>query len=125
MASYGVFTAVCGFEYHGPKGTMAFAPRLTPENFRAAFTGAEGWGTFMQIFDGSSQRAKIEVKWGQLGLKTLTLTPVKPRAKGTATAILDGKKIGLTPRLEDSRMVIDFHERLMLSPQNKLEVVIG
>jgi non-lysosomal glucosylceramidase len=42
MASYGVFTAVCGYEYHGPKGHLGFAPRLTPENCRAAFTAAEG-----------------------------------------------------------------------------------
>jgi non-lysosomal glucosylceramidase len=42
MASYGVFTAVCGYEYHGPKGHPGFAPRLTPENCRAAFTAAEG-----------------------------------------------------------------------------------
>ena len=48
MASYGVYLAACGYEHHGPKGYLAFAPRLTPENFRAAFTAAEGWGTFSQ-----------------------------------------------------------------------------
>ena len=31
MASYGVFLAACGYEYHGPKGVSRFAPRLTPE----------------------------------------------------------------------------------------------
>ena len=44
MASYGVFLAACGFEYHGPKGHLGFAPRLTPEDFRAAFTTAGGLG---------------------------------------------------------------------------------
>jgi len=29
MASYGVFLAACGFEYHGPHGHIGFAPRLT------------------------------------------------------------------------------------------------
>ena len=30
MASYGVFLAACGFEYHGPRGHLGFAPRITP-----------------------------------------------------------------------------------------------
>ena len=30
MASYGVFLAACGYEYHGPKRHLAFAPRLSP-----------------------------------------------------------------------------------------------
>ena len=31
MASYGVFLAACGFEYHGPRGHIGFAPRLVPK----------------------------------------------------------------------------------------------
>jgi hypothetical protein len=46
VASYGVFLAACGYEYHGPKGYLAFAPRVKPENFRAPFTTVEGWGTY-------------------------------------------------------------------------------
>ena len=47
MASYGVFLAACGYEYHGPARRLAFDPRLTPNDFRAAFTTAEGWGVFL------------------------------------------------------------------------------
>ena len=56
MASYGVFLAACGYEYHGPKRHSAFAPRLSPENFRAAFTTAEGWGAFSQKDEAGAQR---------------------------------------------------------------------
>src|SRR5437762_8213515 len=45
MAAYGIFLAACGFEYLGPNAHLAFAPRLTPENFKAAFTPAEAGGT--------------------------------------------------------------------------------
>jgi non-lysosomal glucosylceramidase len=125
MASYGVFIAMSGFEYHGPKGTMAFAPRLTPENFRAAFTAAEGWGTFAQAAEGDALRASLEVKWGKLELKTLALTPIKSGAKGTATATLNGHGIPLSSRLENNRIVIDLNDKLTLSPGQKLEVVIA
>jgi non-lysosomal glucosylceramidase len=104
---------------------MAFAPRLTPENFRSAFTAAEGWGTFAQTHDGSAQHASIEVKWGKLGLKTLTLTPVKPDSNGTVVAKLDGEQVPLTARHEDGRVIIDFHDRLTLAPESKLRIAIG
>jgi len=125
MASYGVYMAACGFEYHGPRGTMAFAPRLKPENFRSAFTAAEGWGTYSQAKKGETLHTSIDVKWGGLGLKTLTLTPLNADAKGTATASLGGKAVPLSARLEDGRVVIDFKERIQLSPQEKLEVEIS
>jgi len=62
MASYGVYLAACGYEYHGPKGHLGFEPRLAPEDFRAAFTAAEGWGTFHQKRDAAGLRAGLEVR---------------------------------------------------------------
>ena len=73
MASYGVFLAACGYEYHGPKGHLGFAPRLSPDDFRAPFTAAEGWGTFEQKRHDGQLSAAIDVKWGRLKLKTLRL----------------------------------------------------
>jgi len=46
MASYGVFLAACGFSYHGPQERLGFAPRLTPAEFKVAFTTAEGPPSF-------------------------------------------------------------------------------
>ncbi len=46
MASYGALIAISGFTYNGPHGAIGFAPRLTPENFKAPFTAAEGWGSY-------------------------------------------------------------------------------
>jgi uncharacterized protein (DUF608 family) len=73
MASWGVYLALCGFEYDGPRGRLAFAPRLTPEKFRAAFTAAEGWGTIAQERDDRVQRNRIEVHSGSLRLESLDL----------------------------------------------------
>jgi hypothetical protein len=71
MAAHGVFLGLCGFEYHGPKAHLGFAPRISPEDFRAAFTAAEGWGTLVQKRQGNAQTSRVEVKWGKLPLKTL------------------------------------------------------
>ena len=73
MASYGTFITACGFEYHGPKGYIKFAPKLTPDHFKAPFTAAEGWGSFVQQKKGHNHKAEIQVKQGKLQLKTVAL----------------------------------------------------
>src|SRR5262249_13798447 len=92
MASYGVFIAVCGFEYHGPKGHIGFGPRLTPENFKAAFTAAEGWGTYTQTIKSGKHTSLIELQWGTLRVRRLSLVP--QMVPNTHAATVDGKVVG-------------------------------
>jgi non-lysosomal glucosylceramidase len=125
MASYGVFTAICGFEYHGPKGTMAFAPRVTPEKFRAAFTGAEGWGAFAQEKRGDRLHAAVELKWGRLGLKSLTLTSPQADRTGNVAATLNGKPLSIQARVEGGRVTVDFKDKLDLVAGQKLELTVA
>lgn len=73
MASYGVFQAVCGFHYHGPKGVLSFDPRLSPESFRAPFVTAEGWGTYSQHFQADAVEFEIQIHYGKLRLRELQL----------------------------------------------------
>jgi hypothetical protein len=83
MAGYGVFLAVCGFSYHGPKGRLGFAPKISPENFAAAFTAAEGWGLYRQRRQSGQQLSTIEIRHGKLRLSVLLLElPAEP-AGGT------------------------------------------
>ena len=77
MASYGTFISACGFTYHGPKGYIGFAPRLTPENFKAPFTVAEGWGTYSQQRDENSFAAQLQIKHGRLTITKLFVEPDK------------------------------------------------
>ena len=117
MASYGVFVAMCGYEHHGPAGHLGFAPRLSPENFKAAFTAAEGWGSFSQKAEGGGMRAEIEVKSGQLRLKTLALASSGKTAKVT----LDGKPVAATLAAENGRALLTMPEIVVKAGQ-KLEV---
>ncbi len=104
MASYGVFLAACGFEYHGPKMHIGFAPKLSPENFKGAFTSAEGWGSFSQKLENGKLQAEIAVRWGKLKVKTIALEGAKgntihvSRAAETLPATLarEGKRVLIT-----------------------------
>jgi uncharacterized protein (DUF608 family) len=121
MASYGVFLATGGFEYHGPRGHLGFSPRLTPENFRTAFTAAEGWGTFAQQAAGSAWTASVEIKWGRLRLKTLSLdAPV-----GNVIAHVAKKEVRITASSVGGRTTLSFHEDLNLGAGEALVLSVA
>lgn len=81
-ASYSLFLAACGFSYNGPAGVIGFAPKLGPENFKAPFTAAEGWGTFEQrMTPGKAWTATIRVAHGTLALKEIRLPWLAPGAR--------------------------------------------
>jgi uncharacterized protein (DUF608 family) len=125
MASYGVFLAACGYEYHGPKGYLAFSPCMTPEDFRAAFTTAEGWGTFQQTRSGGTQREAIEVKWGKLRLRTLAFTLPEHAKPGTASVVVAGKAIPSTHATDGQRIVITLGSEVIVETGQKLEIEIA
>jgi hypothetical protein len=124
MASYGTYLAACGYEYHGPKGHLGFAPRLAPEDFRAAFTAAEGWGTFHQKRDAAGLRAGLEVRWGRLRLRTLVLE----LPEGTKVAAVDiaaaGAPVRATHRVEGGRVTITLGAEAVVPAGQSLEITI-
>jgi non-lysosomal glucosylceramidase len=116
MASYGVYLAACGYTYHGPQGRLGFAPRLTPDAFRCAFTTAEGWGTFA-VADG---QARLELKWGALTLRTLAVP---------ATVAATGARVGDRPvpcrfAREGDQQVATFASPLQLQAGESLVLAV-
>ncbi len=91
MASYGTFISACGFESHGPRGHLGFAPRLTPDDFRAPFTAAGGWGTYRQHRSAGTQSHQLEVKLGQVRVKSFAVE-LAPGAKAGSVAVRHGTK---------------------------------
>ena len=127
MASYGVFLAACGYEYHGPKGHLAFAPKLSPENFRAAFTAAEGWGSFAQKIGKTSMQAEVALKYGALRLQTLALQlPENLKVKTVKATLdgklLDGKLLDAKFSRDDERITVTFSRGVSLKAGQKLSV---
>ena len=126
MASYGVFLAACGFECDGPNGHLGFAPRLTPENFRAAFTSPEGWGSFSQKIEGHSQTTELALQWGRLRLKTLSLQLPSGAAPALRVhARLTGKTVKTAHRCEGQKLEIEFNPPVVLAAGQALQVKVG
>lgn len=125
MASYGVFLAACGCEYHGPKGHLAFSPRLSPNAFKAAFTTAEGWGTFGQRRADKVQRETIELKWGKLRLRSLAFDLPRDSKAASVAVAAHGKSLASTHVMEGSRLRIKLSEELILAAGESVEIAIG
>lgn len=122
MASYGIFLAVCGFDYHGPKGRIGFAPRLSPSNFKAPFTTAEGWGTFAQKRDGSGQTGSLELKHGLLNLAELSFVVAEGANVKRTICESDGKRLDATFRQDGCTVIVEFDEKTCVRVGQKLTV---
>ncbi len=125
MASYGVYLAACGYEYHGPQGHLAFAPRLTPEDFRAAFTTAEGWGTFTQKREGGKQTDTIELKSGRLSLHSLEFAVPDNTRPTQVTVTAAGQSLTVTVEVKSGRVRIALAAPVVLAAGQSLQVQIS
>lgn len=124
MMSYGVFLAACGYEYHGPKGHLGFVPRMTPENFRSAFTAAEGWGSFNQKRESGAQQHRLELKWGRLRLRTLAFELDGSFTPGNVQVTMAARPIDTRLTLNGRRVEIALASELTLVAGQVLDVSI-
>jgi non-lysosomal glucosylceramidase len=122
MAGHGPFLASCGFSHHGPKGAIGFAPKLTPENFRAPFIACEGWGTYAQTIAGGKMSASLELKSGQLKVGKLTLAGAPG---STVNAKLGGQSIATTAKASDGQIEIQFANPVTVPTGGKLEIAVS
>jgi len=124
LASWGVLLALCGFEYHGPKGHIGFAPRVTPENFKCAFTAAEGWGSFEQTRANGMQHETLAVKWGTLRVQTLAFA-VPETAQPQSVTVQQGEEtLRASFTAENGRMMVALAEPVTINLGQALKVKI-
>lgn len=124
MASYGVFLAACGFEYDGPRGYLAFAPRIHPEDFRAAFTAAEGWGTIWQKRTEGEQTNGIKVEFGRLALREVAFDlPANMLGQQVEIETAAGR-IDATATRQGDRLTLRFARPLTIVAGSELTVRI-
>lgn len=125
MAAYGVFLAACGYDYHGPGGHIGFDPKIHPDDFKAAFTAAEGWGSFRQQrdTDGSNMRAEISVKHGKLRLQTVALRTRKPPK--SVTAKVDGKPVASSFETVNGMLCVTLGQAAAITAPGSIEMEIS
>lgn len=122
MASYGVFLAACGFEGHGPKQHIGFAPRLMPENFKGAFTSATGWGAYTQTIADGKLAAEISVHFGHLDLQTIALAG-EPAT--SARVLLNGKPVSSRMQWEGNKVRLTLEHAVTIAAGGKLEILLA
>ena len=124
MASYGVYIAACGFEYHGPKKSLAFAPKLTPENFQAGFIAAEGWGTFRQNQSENEQLANIEIVSGQMALQQFSVVLKDNKKPHKIKLKLNDKKLKMVSTLGTNGILSLTFQEILLNESDVLNLNI-
>ena len=133
MASYGVYLAACGYRYDGPAATLAFDPRLSPDNFRAAFTTAQGWGSVSQKRQGGKQSMAVNLRWGSLRLRYLSCGIADNAKVGrivgriTSGIIAQSMEFTLKPsfKISGKEMAINLEKELVLHAGQTLDIEIA
>ena len=123
MAGYGVYLAACGYEYDGPKGHIGFAPKIHPADFKAAFTAAEGWGSYSQKITGNTMSAALAVTWGMVSLRSFGLACQKPPQ--AVTVILDERKIPVEFSQLQGKVKIRFRDPVTVDRGKELHLSIN
>ncbi len=124
MSSWSLLLAAEGFQYNGPRGVMSFAPHITPENFRAFFSAAEGWGTFSQRRRGRRLEVSLEVAHGRVRLAQFSVAlPAGTTARAVAVR-LGSHEIEPVAAVVDGQLVLDFGPAVTVGPGQGLAATV-
>lgn len=125
MASYGTYLSACGFSYHGPKGIIGFGPKWNKDNFAAAFTAAEGWGSYRQKLQGAAQVHQLQLKYGTLRLNEIRLEKIAKLDPKRVKVSLMGKNINAVIAGATGQLNIRFTTEVNIQKDQTLEISIS
>ncbi len=125
MSSYSLLNAASGFNYDAASGSLSFAPRLTPINFKAFFTTASGWGSFSQQKTDDATRNTISVKHSTLTLNRLALElPTSAGADTKVTVRMGRRVVKSEVRFEGKRCHLTFEKAVVVKAGQEVEISI-
>ena len=120
MASWALLEAASGYCYDAGAAEIAFAPALTPQDFRAPFVARDGWGTFAQKVSGDIQTAAIRPVYGWVECARLRLQP-QGRVQSVAVA-LGGLPIHVSWQQDADKVILTLSERVKIQAGQALTV---
>jgi non-lysosomal glucosylceramidase len=124
LASWGCLLGITGFEYDGPAGRLAFAPRHQIDDFKAFFCAADAWGTLAQRRSTRSQENMVAVTYGRLTLNELRLDAPSDANALEASALVRSDRIKTTFAQEGRGVTVKFEAPLTIDEHRALCVRI-
>ena len=100
-------------------------PRITPENFRAAFTSAEGWGTLAQKVEGGRMKAEIALRYGKLRAFSIALALPEKMLANQVRVTLNGREIEAKHAVAGNKLTLTLAADANISANEKLEITIS
>ena len=122
MSSWVLLEAAAGYQYDAVRGSLAFAPRMNPDDFRSFFITGSGWGAFSQRVTGEAQEEMITLAYGSLTVKALRCRPqglVK-----SATVRVDDRTVVAALAQADGMVILTPAEPITLYPSQMLAVTL-
>ncbi|MCC7354263.1 MAG: hypothetical protein IT330_10940 [Anaerolineae bacterium] len=125
MSSWALLDAVAGYRYDAGDGFLGFAPRLTPESFRAFFIGARGWGALAQQVNGHEQRVMLTVAYGEVIVQKLVFRRAEQVSVQAVKVIANGQAVEAGWLLAEGETQIGLNVPVSVTAGQTLEVVLG
>ena len=120
MASWGVLTALSGYEFDATQGRLGFTPRFQGEAFSVFWSLDSGWGSYAQRLENGCAEISLSVAYGELSLRALHLGSI--RGVRSAEVTVDGEPTAATFAAEGEGWTVLFGEALQLEAGQTLAV---
>ncbi len=120
MSAWGPLLALSGFQYSAPDAALSFAPRVSADDFRCFWSGPGAWGSFGQRVSGGGIEAWLAVEYGELALRSLTLSVPAP---AQAQVFTGGEELGCALEPGEETVTLRLNETVKLREGETLRVV--
>jgi len=126
MSSWSLLEAASGYRHNAAEQSLGFGPRLGPENFKAFFIAAKGWGSFMHRVVEGRQEARLALRYGELELQAFSLTHPSPeqRLVRSVEARTGGRIVSVEWSQTEDEVQVCFKEPLRLEAGDALELTL-